>query len=509
MSERSERVGLASASTVTGPRRSRRRERPQPPLRRTRRPRRSRSGARPIRPPPIRPRPDPPPDRSAADRGTRPTRSLRRPDVTSRPRRHPPAAPPGPSRTRRCSAAGPTERRVLRRGGCGSLRGHDRRLTATSAARRSGWTTLRSFVASLNSYPSSVQAPPPQHKLPCCSGSRSPPAVASLLVDKRCAPSSLRAGLAHTFITGADVGRPRRRSEDRACAALKNALDRRYRPSERHRHRHGSPTRLCRLLRSRSTAEIAVTDAAHHRRHARAARHLQRRPVLRRLGERAARDPRLQAQRVGARQRHRLCAAVGLPRDHPREDRRVPAQVEGQAEGVVASRRRPSSRSVRKTSSWLPASGPGICERSTVPPAASSASGHASAAPAPGAPSAPTLRQRHDRPGRQLQARTRRHQRRAEHEVVAPHDLPRLGRRVGRALLDDQRLAVQPQHALQRERHQPAVDAAAQAATCRSGRPAARRSTARSPPRRGTAARTPRYSHGSLQLGKSSCQPPS
>ena len=52
----------------------------------------------------------------------------------------------------------------------------------------------------------------PRRKEPRRCALARPAAVASLLVDRRSAPSSLRAGLAHAFITGCAVGKPHRRS---------------------------------------------------------------------------------------------------------------------------------------------------------------------------------------------------------------------------------------------------------------------------------------------------------
>ena len=93
-------------------------------------------------------------------------------------------------------------RRVLRRGASRSLAsttGSERRVSG-ARSRRPRRSLLR---RSLESYPSSGQGTASDSTvLLCCSGSRSPAAVASLLVDK---PTLLRrcgAGLAHTSITG-------------------------------------------------------------------------------------------------------------------------------------------------------------------------------------------------------------------------------------------------------------------------------------------------------------------
>ena len=142
------------------------RERPQPPLRRTRRARRPSSGARPIRPPPIRPRrsapdrpptTDPPPtvpafgrpahDDSAPRLRAEPPRRAPALDVTRR-RPHPDlqirGAPLGVRRSRR----------VLRRGGCGSLRG-DAAADGDVCGASLRWPRRRSLVAALKSDPSS------------------------------------------------------------------------------------------------------------------------------------------------------------------------------------------------------------------------------------------------------------------------------------------------------------------------------------------------------------------
>ena len=54
--------------------------------------------------------------------------------------------------------------------------------------------------------------------------------------------------------------------------------------------------------------------------------------------QRALRDPRLDAERVGAGERHRLRTAVRLPRDEPAEHRRIPVQPRARGRAPGSSR---------------------------------------------------------------------------------------------------------------------------------------------------------------------------
>ena len=146
------------------------------------------------------------------------------------------------------------------------------------------------------------------------------------------------------------------------------------------------------------------------------------------------RDPRLDAERVGARERHCVRAAVGLPGAQPAEQRRGRSRAGRCGRGAGFSTATvPSSRSVRKTSSCEPASGPGTSRRSVRPPPASERVRPRLALRRRQARRVlPGLGQRHDRARRSVQPAAGLEERRADDAVVPPDEVVRLAARGSR-----------------------------------------------------------------------------
>ena len=185
-------------------------------------------------------------------------------------------------------------------------------------------------------------------------------------------------------------------------------------------------------------------------------------------------------------------AAVGLPRAQPAEQRAVEARA-----GTLRPRRGfstatvPSSRSVRKTSSCEPASGPGTSRRSARPPSASRACGHGSRCAGASGPCPPRPRAASRSCAPAPAAGSRPRGTAARRRVVAPDEVVRLVGAFSTRSSQRQRGAPrsQPHATLERERRAPAAHAADQldgvAALARDAHVPRRHA----PPRRGTAAR--------------------
>ena len=225
----------------------------------------------------------------------------------------------------------------------------------------------------------------------------------------------------------------------------------------------------------------------------RAARELDRLAGRHGLLEVAARDPRLDAERVGAGERQRVRAAVGLPgaRASGTASRSKPSRKVRPRRGFSTATV-PSSRSVRKTSSWRAGLGARHLAQVDAPAVAQAAraatarAGRARGAPCPPRPRAAS---RSCAPARAAGSRPRGTARRRRSGG------PRRGGARRRDVLDalvqrQRRRAALEQHAaLERERRERAAHAADQL-----DRLAALAATStlpgqRSRPRRGTAAR--------------------
>ena len=198
------------------------------------------------------------------------------------------------------------------------------------------------------------------------------------------------------------------------------------------------------------------------------------------MRRRRARSPRRR------RRPARGCRARPTARCRARRSRRAAARARrrraarctasGRASGRSASRnvrpRRgfstatvPSSRSVRKMSSCEPASGPGTSRRSARPPSEQRVRPGLALAGREPRRVLPDLRQRDDRARRGVQAAAGLEERRADHAVVAPDEVVRLGREVLDALVQRQRrrAALDPHAPLERERRERAAHAARRA----------------------------------------------